>query len=252
MRAPSISGATIRSVGAAVAVKAATIAFLVIRGSDYALHQYVAGAAFAPRLDDRPDAMLMMTCLLPQLAAAFALCDYVPTRLSCQATAVMPRLGGRHLWAARRASDLMALTLAYVLLGNLLGAALLILPGDLPFEGALPVILSALPLELLSCALLVLLANVVALWLEPIIAVALVLGVHGGALLTQACLPLSWATAAAPWLPSVRSVLAWHDVPGIALGAPGLTLGSSCALLAGLALLAAFVLVRIVSCADIV
>lgn len=252
MKALSISGATIQSVGAAVAVKTATLAFLVIRGSDYALHQYVAGAAFAPRLDGLPDAMLMMVCLLPQLAAVFALCDYVPMCLSCQATSVMPRLAGRRLWAARMASDLMALTLAYVLLGNLLGLAVLVLPGDLPLEEALPVIASALLLELLSSALLVLLTNVTALWLEPIIAVALVPGVHGGVLLTQACLPLSWATAAAPWLPSARSVLAWHDVPGVASGAPGLTLGGSCALLAALALLAAFVLVRIVSCSDIV
>ena len=251
MRAPSISDAAVRAVGAAVAVKTATLAFLVIRGSGYALHQYVAGSAFAPRLEGQPDAMLMMACLLPRAAFVFALCDYVPACLSRQATSVMPRLAGRRIWAARRALDLMTLTIAYVLLGNLLGLAALALPGELPLEETLPVIASALPLELFSCALLVLLANVTALWLEPIIAAALVLGAHGGVLLTQACLPLSWATAVAPWLPSVRGVLAWHDAPGVASGVSGMSLASSCVLLAALAAVAAFALMRSVVRCDV-
>lgn len=251
MRVPSIPGAAIRAVGAAVAVKTATLAFLVTRGSDYALRQCVAGAAFAPRVEGQPDVMLMMVCLLPQMALVFALCDYVPTCLSRQAASVMPRLVRRCLWAARRASDLMLLVLAYALLGNLLGLTVLALPGDLPLEEALPVIAPALMLELLSCALLVLLANAAALWLEPVIAVALVLGIHGGTLVSQAYLPLPWAIAVAPWLPPVRGVLAWHDVPGIAFGAPGVSPASSCAVLAALVAVAAFALIRSVVRCDV-
>lgn len=242
----------LRGLAVAVGIKVAVVGYLALSGTDYALRQYVLGAAFAPRFDGQPDMMLMMACLLPQLAFVYIFCDYVPSGLLNQATSVMPRLSTRASWAARKTRGLVLVAAAYVLAGNLAGAAILaVVGGGLPAE-ALAVVGYSLLLELLIAALLALVSNAVALLVDPVVAAAVVSGAHGGTLVFQAFQPLSGALVAAPWLPSVRSVLAWHDVPGIALGAPGLTLGSSCALLAGLALLAAFVLVRIVSCADIV
>ena len=252
MRALEGGARELKGLAVAVGVKAAAVGYLALSGPDYALHQYVLGAAFAPRLDGQPDMMLMMACLLPQLVFVYGFCDYLPSGLLDQATSVMPRLSTRASWAARRTRRLVAAVAAYVLAGNLAGVvALIVVGGGLP-AGALTVVGCSLPLELMITTLLALLSNAAALLVDPVVAAAAVLGVHGGALVFHAFQPLSGALVAAPWLPSARSVLAWHDVPGVASGAPGLTLGGSCALLAALALLAAFVLVRIVSCSDIV
>lgn len=251
MRAPNIPGVEVRAVGVAVVIKTATVAFLALRGSDYALHQYVAGFAFVPRLEGQPDTMLMMTCLLPTAVLAFAFCGYVPADLTLQAASVMPRLGKRRFWALRRTLGLVVSTAVYVLLGGFLEVVIFIAPGGLQPGEVLPVALAALLLELLSCIVLVLLTNAAALWLEPVVAAALVLGAHGGTLVAQAHLPLSWGAAAAPWLPSVRGVLAWHDAPDVVVGVSGMSLASSCALLSALAFLAGLALVRSVTRCDI-
>lgn len=251
MRLRDLSPSALRGLVVAICMKVTIMGFLALRGVDFALRQYVAGAAFAPRLEGQPDTALMMTCLLPQLAFVFVTCDHLSSGLATQATSAMPRLGTHTRWAARRTLGLLAFSAAYVLVGNLVGAALLAaMGGGLP-DGALAIFGSALPLELLASALLALLANVVALWLEPVMAMALVLGVHGGMLVFQAFLPLSSGLALAPWLPSARTVLAWHDVAGVAAGAPGMGIASSCALLAVLVLASAAVTLRSVSHCDI-
>lgn len=250
MRLRDLDPGALRGLAVAVCIKVAIIGFLALRGVDFALRQYVAGAAFAPCLEGQPDTALMVACLLPQAAVVFVTCDYLSSGLAAQATSAMPRLGTRTRWAARRTLGLLAFSAAYVLVGNLVGAALLAAMGGLP-DGALAIFGSALPLELLASALLALLANVVALWLEPVMAMALVLGVHGGVLVFQAFLPLSSGLALAPWLPSARTVLAWHDVAGVAAGAPGMGIASSCALLAVLAAASAYAALRFVSRCDI-
>lgn len=251
MRLRDLDPGALRGLTVAVCIKVAIMGFLALRGADFALSQYVEGAAFAPRLEGQPDMALMVACLLPQAAFVFVTCDYLPSGLAVQAASAMPRLGTRMRWAARRALGLLAFSAAYVLVGNLVGAAILAVMGGGLSDGALAIFGSALPLELLASALLALLANIVALWLEPVMAMALVLGIHGGMLVFQAFLPLSSGLALAPWLPSARTVLAWHDVAGVAAGAPGMGIASSCALLAVLVAASAYAALRSVSRCDI-
>lgn len=244
MGVPDVRRETLATLGIAVAIKALAVWWLCQSGVDFALRQYVVGGAFAPQLEGQPDAMLMLACLLPQAAFVFLTCDFVPTSLIARASCAMPRLGTRAAWARRRSLALGTLCLAYVLVGNAAAALALTLAGADLSSTVLPVLAASAPLELVASLLLALLANLVALWLDAVVAFALVLGVHAATLVTLAYLQLSVAVAAAPWLPSARMVPAWHEVAG--MGVVG-----SCALLAALVLLAVMALVRSVARCDI-
>lgn len=233
MSALDVRRETLGALAAAIAAKALVVWWLAQSGADFALGQYVAGAAFVPQLEGRPDAMLMLAC------------DFVPAGLTTQASCAMPRLGTRTAWTARRTLTLAALCLDYVLAGNAAAALVLALTdaGGLP-AGALSTFAASLPLELLASLILTLLANLAALWIDAVVSAALVLGVHAAALMGLAYAPLAAAVPVVPWLPSARAVLAWHD-------AAGMDVAGSCALLAVLGLLAALALARSVARCDI-
>lgn len=245
MSALDVRRETLGALAAAIAAKALVVWWLAQSGADFALRQYVAGAAFAPQLEGRPDAMLMLVCLLPQAVFAFLTCDFVPVALTAQASCAMPRLGTRMAWTARRTLALAVLCLDYVLAGNVAAALVLVLAnaGGLP-AGALSTFAASLPLELLGSLLLALLANLAALWLDAVVSAALVLGIHAATLMGLAHAPLAAAVPVVPWLPSARTVLAWHD-------AAGMDAAGSCALLAVLGLLVALALSRSVARCDI-
>lgn len=245
MLALDVRRETLGALAAAIAAKALVVWWLAQSGADFALGQYVAGAAFVPQLEGRPDAMLMLACLLPQAIFVFLACDFVPAGLTTQASCAMPRLGTRTAWTARRTLTLAALCLDYVLAGNAAAALVLALAdaGGLP-AGALSTFAASLPLELLASLILTLLANLAALWIDAVVSAALVLGVHAAALMGLAYAPLAAAVPVVPWLPSARAVLAWHD-------AAGMDVAGSCALLAVLGLLAALALARSVARCDI-
>lgn len=254
----SLSRGVALRLGACVLLSALATLCAGMYGADAAFMEFVGGGLVVPDgLGTRPGVVFLVAWLAPTAAFLYLFSDFLPARLSRQASGVLPRVGSRRRWAVAKLVQLGAISALYSMLGTLAGSAglLALNPGAVTASHLGQAMAAALLGAPLMYAL-VLAANCAALKTDAVAAFASVLLVHAGTLVGVAFLPRGLAASLAPWLPSTQGVLAWHDGAGLGLplssGVTGFGVAPSLVYLAACCVVALVVAVRLVRRRDIV
>ena len=172
-------------------------------GQGGALLLSMGGGAVVPGLIGSFEPFAMVLTIAPDLLLCYLLADFMPARLSSDATTLLPRTDSRASWAARSCGRLVLL----VCLHEAASCAVVLAMAPQSLHALL--FCALLSAALLSA--LVLLVNLVALRRDAVVGFAVVVGAHVAVLLALSAAPSSLARGLAPWLPSARGVPAWHD-----------------------------------------